>query len=173
MLHGFLPGKLKDRVFRHPVAELWHPGNRYFFLCWLFSAFQILARMKKKVKWLGLQLSVVGRAKIQFSITETIFHQNNKGSAISLWCKRGTDTVQTPRCCSHAEEVKGRERRTVLSPWRKCRHGGSALTLLTRQFLNMRSFWTADLNITALWGRNGSNGAPYSPRLQNISRTHI
>lgn len=65
-------------------------------------------------------------------------------------------------CCSHAEEMKGRERRAALSPWRKCRHSGSALTLLTCRFLNMRSFWTADLNITVLWGRNRSNGACYS-----------
>ena len=72
--------------------------------------------------------------------------QNHLGSKV----KKGTDTDQTPLCCSHAKEVEGRERRAALSPWRKCRHGGSALTLLTRQFLNMRSFWTADLNITAL-----------------------
>lgn len=85
---------------------------------------------------------------------------------------QGTDAVQIPLCCSHAKEVKGRGRRAVLSPWRKCRHGGSALTLLTRQFLNMRSFWTADLNITVLRGRNGSNGASYSPYLARKTRKH-
>lgn len=37
-----------------------------------------------------------------------------------------------------------------LSAWRKCCHSISALTLLTCRFLNMRSFWTADLNITVL-----------------------
>ncbi|KAK9972535.1 hypothetical protein ABG768_025835, partial [Culter alburnus] len=46
----------------------------------------------------------------------------------------------------------GKERKEgkSLSAWRKCRHSISALTLLTRRFLNMRSFWTADLNITVL-----------------------
>ncbi|KAL7854815.1 hypothetical protein SRHO_G00170050 [Serrasalmus rhombeus] len=35
-----------------------------------------------------------------------------------------------------------------LSAGRKCCHGVSVATLLTLPFLNVRSFWTADLNIS-------------------------
>lgn len=58
---------------------------------------------------------------------------------------------------------RGGEGGAALLPWRKCRHGGSALTLLTCRFPNTRLFWTADLNITAQRGRNGSSGAFFIP----------
>ncbi|CAM4531205.1 unnamed protein product [Leuciscus chuanchicus] len=55
-------------------------------------------------------------------------------------------TMGLSSACGRKERKEGKS----LSAWRKCRHSISALTLLTRRFLNMRSFWTADLNITVL-----------------------
>lgn len=49
------------------------------------------------------------------------------------------------------------------------------MTLLTRQFLNMRSFWTADLNITVLRGRTDPNErlTPPTPPTKYKQDTHL
>lgn len=161
---------MKEELFRQSLTPIGHPGNSYFLLA--ISSSSDVCLGLKKMERLAMQLWIFRTVKVKLMLTKTIF---TWFPSLDLWedkDKRGTDTVQTPLLSSHAEEVKGRERRAALSPWRKCRHGGSALTLLTCRFLNMRSFWTADLNITALWEWNRSNGAFYSPNLDyKTSRT--
>ncbi len=71
MLHGILPGKLKEGLFRHPFTLLWHPGNSYFLLA-IFSSSDVCLGLKK-MEGLAMQLWIIRTVKIQLILNKTIF----------------------------------------------------------------------------------------------------
>lgn len=131
-------GKQRQGLFRHRLAQPWQPGNVPMAI---LSYFDICLELHR--------LCVVAGAGIERDCAQEMWRKDhnsvewvcvdNVGSVIFLPCG-GTLSLAFPG----EERKEGKS----LSAWRKCRHSISALTLLTRRFLNMRSFWTADLNIT-------------------------
>ena len=63
MLHGILPGKLREGLFRHPFTPPWHPGNGYFLLA-IFSSSDVCLGIKK-MEGLARQLGIIRTVKIQ------------------------------------------------------------------------------------------------------------
>lgn len=91
MLRGFLPGKLREGLFRHPFTPQWHPGNSYF-LSAIFNGSDVCSELTK-VEGLGMQLWVTRTVKIHLILP----------SSLDFWtwfCKR---TKEVPFCCG----VKG------------------------------------------------------------------
>lgn len=140
---------------------MWHPGNSYFLLV-NFSSSNVCLGLKK-VEGLARRLSIFRTVNVKLNSTKSIFTWFPR---LVLWEdkeKRAPIQLRLLSALPMRRKWRGGKGGQALSPWRKCRHGGSALTLLTCWFLNMRSFWTADLNISVLWEWNRSNGAFYSP----------